>query len=208
MKKAISFFLALVMCLSLITLTASASLDLFADHPESKTINEGNDVTFGCSIYMPDISSDAKFQWYVNVNDGKGWAPVTGGAPYTSSGTNRWLELENVPASFNGYQFRCWASRTIFNDPVEYTEGWSEIAVLTVIPAQTGVIYGDVTGDGKVTIADLIRLARHLTNIDNITNEDLLQAANTDGIGTVDTADLVRLSRYIAEIDKSPMGPK
>ena len=133
-KKALSTLLALVLVFGLFAampLMASA-MELFADHPESKTIKEGEDVTFGISIWLPDISCTYSFQWY--VDDGSGWAPVPGGAPYTSSGTDRYLKLENVPASFDGYLYRCWAERLI--PPDDYASGYSEVAKLTVTPTE------------------------------------------------------------------------
>jgi hypothetical protein len=60
-------------------------------------------------------------------------------------------------------------------------------------------ILGDVTGDGVVTSADAIALARHLARLDSLDGSALL-AADLDHNGSVTSADIVKLARYLAKI--------
>ena len=57
------------------------------------------------------------------------------------------------------------------------------------------VIYGDIDGDGEVSIADAVLLAQYLAKWDVVINE---QAADCDGDGEVTIADAVLLSQYLA----------
>lgn len=61
-----------------------------------------------------------------------------------------------------------------------------------------GVIPGDVTGDGKVNLTDLVRLRKYLAGMDVIIEAD---AGDVTGDGTVGLADLVRLRKYLAGMD-------
>ena len=72
----------------------------------------------------------------------------------------------------------------------------------TVLPVLTGSDYilGDVNDDGEVDSADLTRLARHVANIELLTDEDLLKAADVSRDGEVSSNDLTILARYIAKI--------
>lgn len=60
----------------------------------------------------------------------------------------------------------------------------------------TTVIYGDVTGDGKVNSADAVRLAQYLAEwgVSIGTKE-----ADVTGDGKINSADAVRLAQYLAE---------
>ena len=65
-------------------------------------------------------------------------------------------------------------------------------ACLTGHAFGVGVYYGDIDGDGSVTVADLVRLSRHLDGSAVLSSADLLTAdANRDG--KVDAADLEAL---------------
>lgn len=58
------------------------------------------------------------------------------------------------------------------------------------------VIYGDVSGDGSVTIADLVRLNRHTLNINKLSGSALV-AADVNKNGSVNIQDLVMVNRCI-----------
>ena len=60
------------------------------------------------------------------------------------------------------------------------------------------VMFGDVTGDGKVDTNDLLRLAKYLADWDVEIDED---AADVAANGKVDTNDLLRLAKYLADWD-------
>jgi len=64
-------------------------------------------------------------------------------------------------------------------------------------------IYGDVTGDGVVNNADLLRMMRYFA-LDGITLD--LNAADVTADGIVNNADLLRMMRYFAQ-DGIVLGP-
>lgn len=57
------------------------------------------------------------------------------------------------------------------------------------------VIYGDVTGDGAITIADLVRLNRHTLNVSKLSGCKLA-AADVNKNGSVNIQDLVMINRH------------
>lgn len=61
------------------------------------------------------------------------------------------------------------------------------------------VIFGDVNEDGMITIADLVRLNRHILNISTL-NGSALTAADVNRNGSVNIQDLVLLNRHILGI--------
>ena len=54
-------------------------------------------------------------------------------------------------------------------------------------------LYGDLNGDGKVNVMDLIRLKRHIAD-----GTEVVGNADVNGDGKVNVMDLIRLKRYIA----------
>lgn len=60
----------------------------------------------------------------------------------------------------------------------------------------TAVIYGDLTGDGIINSADLLRLRQHLLGTKEL-NDAYLKAADLTGDGTVNSADLLKLRQYL-----------
>lgn len=62
---------------------------------------------------------------------------------------------------------------------------------------------GDIDGDGDLTLADVVKILRHIVGLDVITDADSLAAADVNRDGSVTTADVVRLARYIADLEKS-----
>nr|WP_305119677.1 MULTISPECIES: leucine-rich repeat protein [unclassified Ruminococcus] len=75
------------------------------------------------------------------------------------------------------------------------TEHFSVYAV--VVP--NDVVLGDVTGDGKITIADAIMLQKHIANIVTISGDALI-AADVDKSGSISIADAIMLQKHIANI--------
>ncbi|MCL2099923.1 MAG: dockerin type I domain-containing protein, partial [Oscillospiraceae bacterium] len=81
---------------------------------------------------------------------------------------------------------------------------YSNVTV-NIISNQTTILPGDVNGDDKVDMADLVALARHIAGLETITPA-LLPAADTNRDNRVNIADLIRLARYLAGVDSSPLG--
>jgi len=65
-----------------------------------------------------------------------------------------------------------------------------------IVNSPPGIIWGDVDGDGVVTLADLILLAQHLEDPRIPINEP---AADLNQDGSITTADLRILRRFFAQ---------
>ena len=63
-------------------------------------------------------------------------------------------------------------------------------------PAQIIPLAGDVNGDGAVTVADAVRLVRHLTTAELLTEEEAVRA-DLDGNRRINAADLTLLKRKL-----------
>lgn len=59
-----------------------------------------------------------------------------------------------------------------------------------------GTLLGDVSGDGKVTAVDVIRIAKYVLD-DATFSASQLAAADVTGDGKVTAADVIRLARYL-----------
>lgn len=60
----------------------------------------------------------------------------------------------------------------------------------------TVVVYGDLTGDGEVSIADLVKMRQYLLGKTNL-SEAYKEAANVDNKSGVSIADLVKVRQYL-----------
>lgn len=61
---------------------------------------------------------------------------------------------------------------------------------------------GDLNGDGDITSADAVMLARYLADLIDLTEKQLL-AADLNGDGEITSADAVRMARYLAGLIES-----
>ena len=61
----------------------------------------------------------------------------------------------------------------------------------------TIVIYGDLTGDGKINSADLLRLKEYLQGYVNLNQAYLESARLINTVGNINSADLLRLKEYL-----------
>ncbi len=75
--------------------------------------------------------------------------------------------------------------------PTKYTSG-----TITVY----NYILGDVNGDDKVSLPDLVKLARYFAKMETLT-ETNLEAADVNEDGKTTLPDLVKLARYFAKMD-------
>jgi hypothetical protein len=69
----------------------------------------------------------------------------------------------------------------------------------TLVASKEIVVRGDISGDGKITIADLVRVNRHTLNISLLNGIQLL-AADVNNNGSVNIQDLVLINRHILGI--------
>ena len=68
-------------------------------------------------------------------------------------------------------------------------------------PKQEETTPGDMDGDGNVGATDLTALARHVGQIEEITDPKFLKNADMDGDGGIGATDLTLLARKVAQID-------
>lgn len=74
-----------------------------------------------------------------------------------------------------------------------WTDPWNGYQTKMII-----FIYGDINEDGEVGIDDLVRLSRHIAEIDPIDDPWQLKAADVTGDGRLTIADLIKFARYMA----------
>lgn len=70
----------------------------------------------------------------------------------------------------------------------------------TLVKTYDIVVKGDVNGDGKVGMADLVKVNRHLLNISQLQGLEALAADVNNSEGTISMADLVMINRCILKI--------
>jgi len=71
------------------------------------------------------------------------------------------------------------------------------------------ITYGDISGDGKVEVSDVIKMLQLLASSDvSVLDEAQRTAADVTGDGKVDVSDAIRILQYIANPDSVQLGPK
>ncbi|MBQ3002612.1 MAG: dockerin type I repeat-containing protein, partial [Clostridia bacterium] len=83
----------------------------------------------------------------------------------------------------------------------EWDEDWLVGCNATVHWGVSGVQYGDINGDGKITGTDVTRLLRYLANrnpITGVSSVEITEGADCNGDGKITSTDITRLLRYLA----------
>ena len=115
---------------------------VITSQPSAQTICEGLNHTFSIAA----TGSSLTYQW--QVNSGSGWANLTNAGVYTGANTNA-LMLNNIPANYTNYQYRCVVSGVC---PPDVTSNAVTLivqtnAVVTTQPQSSITICsGDTTG--------------------------------------------------------------
>jgi|GEM_PF-5179531 S-layer homology domain. len=153
-KKQLSFLIAVVLVISLfmaVPLTVNADtfdpnllITKISEHPTSQSVPAGGNVSF--SVTANNVTS---YQWQQKMKAPDGlfilyiWADISDNEIFSGTATKT-LNLANVPANYNGYQYRCIVTSYIGNKKIE-----SEAAVLTVTAANTPP---SITGEANLSM--------------------------------------------------------
>lgn len=65
----------------------------------------------------------------------------------------------------------------------------------------TVIVVGDVNGDGKINVTDIVKISRHIAIIETLSGS-YAQAADVNSNGKVTSTDIVQLARHIAGIKR------
>lgn len=79
---------------------------VFTQQPSPVTICEGSNASFSISATGSGVLS---YQWQLSTDLGLTWTPLANSGVYNGTTTSN-LQVNNVPASMNGYRYRCMVS--------------------------------------------------------------------------------------------------
>jgi len=105
------------------TLTVSPAPSI-TSHPANRTIQAGSGTTF--SVSASSVGFAYNYMWEYRATAGDRWLSVLNGGIY-SNATTATLSLNNVPATYNGYQYRCVVANSGYTWSIS-----SNVATLTV----------------------------------------------------------------------------
>lgn len=119
-------------------------------NPADQSVCESDNATFSTT----QISGNT-YQWEFSTDGGNTFLPVTNGGNFSGATANS-LSVNNIPAGFNGYQFRC-VITGICGSPVTTSAATLSVAqgaVINFIPPDTTVCEGSsvnlfVNGSGS-----------------------------------------------------------
>lgn len=74
--------------------------------------------------------------------------------------------------------------------------------MIITIDANTYIVikYGDVNGDGVINSADLLKIQKHLLEVNKITEENILKAADVNKDGVINSGDLLKIQKYLLKV--------
>ena len=66
----------------------------------------------------------------------------------------------------------------------------------------TVIKLGDASGDGQINSADLLKIQKHLLNVNNITDANIISAADVTKDGQINSADLLKIQKHLLSVTK------
>lgn len=109
---------------------------------------------------------------------------------------------ENKFTAPDGKQFKAWlvnGAEKAVGDKITVTEDINITAVWEDIPDNLEVVLGDVTGDGKVQMDDVVEIQKAIAKLITFSEDEIVSAdVNFDGKNTME--DVVTIQKYIAKL--------
>jgi len=124
------------------------------------------------------------------------------------------LTLSSAVPTRSGYTFKGWSTSS--TGSVVYAPGASYTANATVtlyavwsLNISGKIVYGDVNGDGEVTVSDVIKTLQAIaTGIDEAFDDYQKVVADVNDDGSADVSDAIRMLQHIASPDSVHLGPR
>ena len=66
----------------------------------------------------------------------------------------------------------------------------------------TAIKLGDVSGDGKISSSDLLKIQKHLLNVNKITDANFISSADVTKDGKISSADLLKIQKYLLDVSE------
>ena len=95
--------------LNVVAAAPQPTAPVFADIVYDRTFIAGNFVSFSA---LAEGNPSPTYQWQVSTNGGSTWVNLNESAPYNGV-TSCQLTIGGIPATFNGYKYRCLASNSV-----------------------------------------------------------------------------------------------
>ena len=135
-----------------------AAQPVFNPQPASQSITAGETASFTVGATIVGSGSLA-YQWYASSDGGLNWQGIShinwhflgfdNGTDCYSGDDTPTLTLKNVPASMNGYQFRCQAANWVGGSGVYYYTNPATLTVTVPLPTTYAVTVNGGTGGGN-----------------------------------------------------------
>lgn len=93
---------------------------------------------------------------------------------------------------------------SVYYDYLYITDSVLCVIPESMLPEDTGFVYGDVSGDRVVDSIDVVLFRRYFGALDyatGISPIEIFEGADANGDGVISTADLLLIRRYLAEFD-------
>ena len=153
--------------------------------PEETEFIDGATYVYRAMVYPPD-----SYQFVSQGENGyAGSISVGGFSPEPAFSLGVMLGLYDYPAYYN--------SGKAISVSIPFTVGTQ---VLPPDPPQPQGLRGDVDLSGTVDAADLTALARHVSNISQLSDPQAIANADVTDDEQISAADLTKLARYVAKI--------